>query len=142
MGTSTSEHTGSVRRVDHVAIEVADFDERIELLTGALGMRVQRLGTLFSDPSRRVAMVGDGAGFKLELIEADVRSPVAGDHLAHVAFLTDDVDAGWQALVAAGLESTAPPRDFEPALSRTATCAHPGGTAIQLVNYAEASLDR
>ena len=53
--------------IDHVALEVEDFDERVRRLEAA-GLRVLRHGTRYST-GQRIVMMGDGTGSKLELIE-------------------------------------------------------------------------
>lgn len=125
-------------RVDHVALEVADLDARLALLTGPLGMTVQRRGTLRSDPSRRVVMLGDGTGFKLELVD----SADGHDRLGHVAWHVDDVVGAHDDLLAAGCAPVRPPAEFAPARSTTATVTDPGGLAVQLVRYEPDSPDR
>jgi methylmalonyl-CoA/ethylmalonyl-CoA epimerase len=130
----------TVERVDHVAVEVGDLDARLAFLTGHLGMRVQREGRLTSDPSRRIAMVGDGHGFKLELVEAADRA--APDRLVHVAWRVDDVDRAHGELRAAGCAPITEPRRLDAAGSRTATVQPTTGVPIQLVAYDDDSPDR
>lgn len=120
--------------VDHLAVEVADLDARVALLTSTLGLRLLRLGTLVRDPARRVAMIGDGAGFKVELIESP-DSP--GDRLAHVAMRSRDLSSladEHRRLIGAGAVETSPPQRFEPASSFTST-VEIDGTTVQLVAY-------
>ncbi|MET0910520.1 MAG: VOC family protein [Ilumatobacteraceae bacterium] len=130
------------RVVDHVAVEVSDFDARVEFLTATMGMTLQRMGELVSDPSRRVAMIGDGTGFKLELVEARAETGGGADRLSHVAFRVDDVDAEVEALVADGCVVERSARRFEPARSRTATLTGRGDLQVQLVAYDPDSPDR
>jgi catechol 2,3-dioxygenase-like lactoylglutathione lyase family enzyme len=85
------------QQIDHVAISVGDFDDRLALLTGSLGMTLKRIGTYGKGASRRVAMVGDAAGFKLEIIEGD-----GPDTFEHVAWRVDDVQASFEAMVGDG----------------------------------------
>jgi len=121
-------------RIDHVAIEVADFEAQIEFLTVQLGLTLRRTGSLVADPTRRVAMLADDVGTKIELVEGQ---PSTDDRLLHLAFdvsLPAAVDTTFAALVAAGCTPTTDPRRFEPARSRTAMVARPGGV-VQLVAY-------
>jgi catechol 2,3-dioxygenase-like lactoylglutathione lyase family enzyme len=123
-------------RVDHVAIEVADFDARIAMLE-RLGMRVQRIGRKSDDPSRRIAMIGDGSGFKLELIEADA------DAHSHIAFYADDLERTFAELTAVdgGFAPMREPARLAPAKGDTAVVVEPGGLRIQLIRYDPDSTD-
>src|SRR5262245_32995161 len=58
----------SLSKLDHVAMEVHDLDAIIDQLVGTGGMKVLRTGVLRTTGAR-LAMVGDPAGMKLELIE-------------------------------------------------------------------------
>ncbi len=128
--------------VDHVAIEVADFDARLKVFE-ALGMRVQRIGRYGMDQSRRIAMVGDGTGFKFEVIEADA------DAFSHLAYRTDDVAGTFAELCAVPGDGgdtlfqplMEPKRLPEAAKGDTASVSEPGGIRIQLVKYDEDSPD-
>lgn len=122
---------GGVERVDHVAIEVSDFDERLRILTEDLGMVVKRIGRLRSDPDRRMAMVSDAAGFKLEVIEGTSGS----GSFAHVAWRVLDVTAVHDRLVATGHRSVRAPAPLPPAKGETAVVADRAGLQIQLVRY-------
>ncbi|MDF1479317.1 VOC family protein [Leifsonia sp. H3M29-4] len=123
-------------RVDHVALEVADFDTRIAMLE-RLGMRVQRIGRKLDDPNRRIAMVGDGSGFKLELIEADT------DGHSHIAFYADDLERTFAELTAddGGFAPVREPARLVPAKGDTAVVVEPGGLRIQLIRYDDDSTD-
>lgn len=128
--------------IDHVAIEVGDFDERLRFLTGDLGLGQIRLGRLAADPTRRVAMITDARGVKIELVEGDAS---ADDRLLHLAFdveTADVVDDVFDRLVGAGCDPVTEPRRFDPARSRTATVAHPTSARYQLVAYDLDSPDR
>lgn len=127
--------------LDHVAIEIGDFDARIELLTGVAGMELRRIGRFTADPNRRIAMLADARGTKLELVEG---TPGAPDRLLHVAFGTaapDDVDAVFADLLGAGCDAQQPPARFEPARSRSATVTHASGAVYQVVSYDADSTD-
>jgi len=127
--------------IEHVAIAVADFDARLGFLTEQLGLGLRRIGRLTADPTRRIAMLADPRGVKVELVEAADDGP---DALLHLAFDTAEagaVDATFAALVAGGCDPAAPPSRFEPARSRTATVSRPGGGVFQLVAYDADSTD-
>lgn len=128
--------------IDHVAVEVGDFDARLELLTGALGLVLRRDGRLTADPTRRIAMLADPRGVKVELVEGPPGSP---DRLLHLAFGAEQpsgVDRAFDALLAAGCAATTEPIRFEPARSRTATVTGPHGGCYQVVAYDADAPDR
>ncbi|MDY6996504.1 MAG: VOC family protein [Actinomycetota bacterium] len=121
-------------RLDHIALEVGDLDERIALLQ-RLGMTVRRMGTLNADPSRRIALLADARGFKLELIES------SADGFAHIAFEVDDVDAQ-TAAAPAPLQVQRPPYRMAAAKADSAMLADDGGLTVQFVRYDPDSPDR
>ena len=95
--------------LDHVALAVADLDERIAFFTQQMGMNLRRMGKEISTGSR-IAMLGDPAsGFKLELIESADRSG-----LQHIARRVDDVPTAFAQMVAAGLKPLREPRRIAP----------------------------
>jgi catechol 2,3-dioxygenase-like lactoylglutathione lyase family enzyme len=123
---------------DHVAIEVTDFDRRIELMVDELGLTLRRTGRLVADPDRRIAMLADERGVKIELVEAAADRPAGSDRLLHLAFDAHDppaVDRTYADLLAAGSTPTTAPRRFEPARSYTASVDGPGGGSLQFVAY-------
>ena len=112
-------------RLDHIAVEVGDFDDRIAMLQ-RLGMVVRRVGSLSADPGRRIAMLSDQRGFKLELIES------GADGLAHLAFEVDDVYGLCEHLSARGSTILRPPRDGRMAFVRS-----PDQISIELLQRGE-----
>lgn len=133
--------------IDHVALEVADIDERVRLLEAA-GLRVLRHGTRYST-GQRIVMMGDGTGNKLELIEAE---PEAGDGdggaggdrapvFAHLALRTGDADGAHRRLQEAGYESRSEPHDLAAARARSALLDSGGGFRVQVISYDEDSPD-
>jgi hypothetical protein len=76
-----------IERIDHMAITVADFDATVATLTGALGLRCARIGRLGGDSARRIAMIADGTGFKLEIIDG-IDARLVREHLGAVGELT------------------------------------------------------
>ena len=55
-------------KIDHVAIAVEDFGGRIDQLTGTGALRVIRHGK--TGNGQRLAMLGDGTGMKIEIVES------------------------------------------------------------------------
>ncbi|CAN5182035.1 hypothetical protein BH11ACT7_BH11ACT7_35950 [soil metagenome] len=119
-------------RLDHVALQVRDFDDRVAALQ-RLGMTVRRFGVLSSDPSRRIAMLADSRGFKLELVES------GDDGFAHLAF---EVESVADAIDGTGLTVDRPPYRLEAARADSAMLSDPGGLTVQLVRYDPDSPDR
>lgn len=123
-----------------MAIEVGDFDARLDFFTEHLGLELRRVGRLVADTDRRIAMLADDQGTKIELVEGG-SSP--DDRLLHLAFdvaAPDAVDTTFAALVDVGCVPMTTPRRFEPSRSRTAMVGRPGGV-VQLVAYDHDSPD-
>lgn len=125
-----------IRRIDHVALELGQFEERIELLTDTGAMRLLRRGERTAT-GQRIAMIGDPTGFKLELIERDEASP----SFVHIAFEVDDVDDAVEHFVAAGWNCRRDPHDLAAARARTALMSV-AGLEIQLIAYHDGSPDK
>lgn len=123
-------------RFDHVAIEVDNFDERVQALVERCSMRLIRSGARFST-GQRIAMLGDGTGLKIELIESTENRP----SLAHIAFRVADTDQAHDALVRSGWTSKHPPHDLEAAKARTALLSDGRGLDVQVVSYDPRSPD-
>src|SRR5947209_3353303 len=120
----------TVEQVDHVAIGVADFEERLETLSSVVGFEVRRRGTYFAN-GKRLAMLGQaGGGFKIELCESPEQTG-----LLHLALRVEDVRAEFERLVAAGLKPIVEPRRIEPARADSAMVEDDGGWRIQLIHY-------
>ena len=131
-----------IERIDHVAITVADFDATLATLTGALGLRCARIGRLGGDSARRIAMIADGTGFKLEIIEAGPDdAPDGPAAFAHIALRVRDVDESWDRLLDSGFTAQKPPRRLEPAHARTALLTEPTGMDVQIIRYDDTSPD-
>ena len=122
--------------LDHVGTEEPDIDARVAFLVGTLGYRVLRWGTHVVT-GRRIVMIADRAGTKLELMEVDERR---GD-LDHVAYRVPDVDAAFEAVLAAGCTALRAPFDLAPAKARSALVQEPTGARLQLIAYAPDSPD-
>jgi predicted enzyme related to lactoylglutathione lyase len=124
-------------RMDHVAIEVANLDERIERLCRTGAMRLLRRGAN-KRTGARLAMVGDATGMKLELIE----NPEAHEpRFLHVAFRSGDVDASLAALVDQGWEKLRGPLDLPEAEARSILMNDGDGFELQVLSYAATSPD-
>ncbi|MGE0878728.1 MAG: VOC family protein [Acidimicrobiia bacterium] len=131
-----------VERLDHVAMVVADFDGTVSVFTEVLGLECIRIGSLNREPSRRIAMIGDGTGFKLELIEAPLDGgPASGAELDHVAVRVSDVTESHRALSASGFESRRSPVRVEAAEAETAVLLAPNGLTVQIIRYDPSSPD-
>lgn len=127
-----------VERIDHVAIEVRDFDAMVGRLEQALGTGSARIGRLVRDPSRRIASVRDAAGFTLEIIEAPVFHRGAPT-LDHVALRVRELDATQDALLAAGFQRRVVAKPVDAWQRENAVLADPTGLVVQLVRYDDAS---
>jgi len=124
-------------RLDHVALGVADFDERLRFLEETLGFTLRRLGTNVRTGGR-IAMVGHpDEAVKIELIE----SPEQQGFL-HLAVHVDDVGAEFDRLTRAGLTPVRPPFRLEAAKADSALLKDDAGWMIQIVHYDPDSPDR
>ena len=116
--------------VDHVAIGVADFDERLETLSTTLGLPIRRRGTFLAN-GKRLAMLGRPEdAFKIELCESPEQTG-----LLHVAFRVEDVPGAFDRLVTAGMKPIVEPRRIEPARAESAMVEDAAGWRIQLIRY-------
>ncbi|WP_369137227.1 VOC family protein [Modestobacter versicolor] len=122
--------------LDHVGTEEPDIDGRVAFLVGVVGHRVLRWGTHVVT-GRRIAVLADPAGTKLELMEVDERR----GELDHVAYRVPDVDAAHAVLVAAGCTELRPPFDLAAAKARSSLVQEPSGARLQLIAYAPDSPD-
>jgi hypothetical protein len=124
-------------KFDHVALEVGDLDAHIEQLVDNCSMRLLRMGKRFST-GQRIAMLGDGSGTKLELIEA---SGTATATLAHMAFRVDDTDREATRLEASGWRTLREPHRLESARANTALLDTGLGMNVQVITYDEDAPD-
>ncbi len=127
----------SVGRLDHVALAVADIDDFVEKLVATGALRVVRHGTLISS-GRRLVMLGDGTGIKIEVMENPEAVSVALDH---IAFRCDDVAATANGLVEQGWKLTSGPRDVPAAHAEAATMTCDKGFRLQVLDYRPTSPD-
>ena len=110
---------------DHIAFAVPDLDAQVERFTTMMGMVVQ-------SRSERFALVADPvSGFKIEISLSDDTN----SRLRHLGFRCDDVDAGHEELVGAGMTSAEAPHRREFARMYTAFLREPSGLEVQLVKY-------
>jgi len=117
-------------RLDHVALGVADLDERLRFLADTLGFTLRRVGTNVRTDGR-IAMLGHpDTQVKIELIE----SPDQQGFL-HLAVRVDDVRAEFDRLAAAGLTPVRAPFRLDAAKADSALLQDPAGWMIQLVHY-------
>ena len=75
-------------------------------------------------------VVDPGSGFEIELNEEPGEA-----HFWHIGFISDDVDAAHEKVVAEGVSSTEPPHRRDFARMRTAFLKDANGLEYQLVDY-------
>jgi catechol 2,3-dioxygenase-like lactoylglutathione lyase family enzyme len=124
------------QRLDHVAIEVPDLDAYVAKLTETGVMRLLRLGATRN--GQRIAMLGDGQGGKLELIE---KTTLSQPCFAHVAFRCDDADVAQADLLAKGWQEKRGLHDLAAAQARTALLSDGRGFDLQVIAYQPTSPD-
>lgn len=126
-------------KLDHVAIEVTDLDEHIRQLVDNCGMRLLRMGARFST-GQRIAMLGDGTGSKLELIESTTISEKA-PAFAHLAFHVEDASAEADRLDDAGWTKKRDTHRLDAARAETALLTTREGLDVQVIAYDSDSPD-
>jgi hypothetical protein len=124
-------------KLDHVAIEVDDVDYYIERLVGTGGMKLLRRATAMRTGAR-MAMVGDPAGMKLELIE---NKTATVPRFLHLAFRSGDVDATAKSLVDKGWKWERGPTDLIEAQARSVLLSDNRGFELQVLTYRPTSPD-
>ncbi len=124
-----------IERVDHIALGVSDFDEQVAFYTRTMGLHLKRIGTHFGT-GKRIAMLGDEEGFKIELIEA----PSGPQGMRHIAYRVDDVQREYGRLVSSG-KSIRGPHELGAAKAVTAVLEEPSGMQIQIIKYQADSPD-
>jgi hypothetical protein len=124
-------------RFDHVAIEIAAFDDAVQSLVASGALRVIRIGTM-RRTGRRIAMLGDGTGVKIEIIESD---DAATPRLAHIAFRSADVAESLRHLEPGGWQVLFGPHALEAAHAETAMLQNNHQLNLQVIRYEDTSPD-
>lgn len=136
-GNAAAAAGSKLGRFDHVAIEVGAFDEAMETLVASGALRVIRLGTM-RRTGTRIAMLGDGTGVKIELIESgDAGIP----RLAHVAIRSTDVAQSVRHLGAHGWQILHGPYALEAAHAESALLRNGHELNLQVIRYEDTSPD-
>lgn len=133
---STRIESAGLGRLDHVAIEVPDLDRHVALLVGTGALRLIRLGATRN--GQRIALLGDGAGGKIELIED---AGLQGPRFAHVAFRSACVKNALTALAERSWQVKREPHDLAAAQARTALLTDGSGFDLQVISYKPTSPD-
>lgn len=129
--------SGELGRFDHVAIEVGPFDEVVEALVASGALRVVRVG-IMRRTGLRIAMLGDGTGVKIEIIES---SDAAAPRLAHIAFRSGDVAGSIRHLEERGWQVLFGPHGLEAAQAETALLQSQHQLNLQVIRYDDSSPD-
>lgn len=127
----------SLGRFDHVAIEIAAFDATIDELVATGSMRLIRLGTV-PRTGRRVALLGDGTGVKIELME---NPEASAPQLAHLAFRCSDMALSQQSLEAQGWRWLLGPHTLSAAKADSALFEDAHRLRLQIIRYDDTSPD-
>lgn len=117
-------------QLDHIAVAVADLDERIEFFTQQMGMTLRRRGVETATGNRIAMLAEPVSGFKLELIEDSERRG-----MQHMARRVESVQDAYDAMVAAGCTGRREPRRIQAARADSALVEDPSGMLVQLIRY-------
>ncbi|WP_150462191.1 VOC family protein [Nesterenkonia ebinurensis] len=116
-------------KIDHFALEVPNFDQLIGSLTH-LGLTLQRVGCKADDSSRRIAMIRDKSGFKIEIIEGE------NIEFSHFAVKVESINELHKRLVTeSNYNEVKSLRRLSAAKAYTSLVADPSGLMVQLVRY-------
>ena len=125
------------RRFDHVAVEVDDLDHFISLFSETGALHLIRTGTL-NATGQRIAMLGDGTGARIELIE---NPQATTPSLSHLALRVNSVDEARSDLMRVGWAHVRGPNDLAAAHARSALLCDQSGLHLQLISYRADSPD-
>jgi methylmalonyl-CoA/ethylmalonyl-CoA epimerase len=123
--------------LDHIALGVVDFDERVAFFTQVLGLELRRTGTRHSTGSRIAMLVDPASGFKIELIETSAEE----QGLLHLAARVEDVATAYQEMQAKGLRAVRGPHELAAAKAETALLEDGTALGIQIIRYQPDSPD-
>jgi catechol 2,3-dioxygenase-like lactoylglutathione lyase family enzyme len=129
----------------HVGLTVSDLERAHAFYERALGLELQ---LAFELPGgARGAMLRSAAGARLELFEvsgsttgvsdADPREAMRTLGFGHVAFELDDLDAGYETVMAAGAGEVWPPRQSPEPGRRMAFVHDLDGNLVELIGPPE-----
>jgi hypothetical protein len=127
----------SDRRFDHVALEVDDLERFISLFSATGALHLIRMGML-NATGQRIAMLGDGTGARIELIE---NPKATAPTLAHLALRVDSADQARTDLMGLGWQHVRGPNELAAAGARSALLADRSGLQLQVIAYRADSPD-
>jgi len=113
----------NVGRMDHIAFAVPSLADQVARFV-AMGLTVELQGDSYA------VVVDPGSGFKIELNQEPGEA-----RFRHIGFISDDVDAAHEELLAEGVSSTEAPHRRDFAHMRTAFLKDSNGLEYQLVDY-------
>jgi hypothetical protein len=122
--------------LDHIAVETVDIDGDVAVLTRTLGLATVRWG-IHVRTGKRIAMLVDRTGMKLELIE----TPSPDGTLAHIAFEVADVELSQATAVDAGCLGDIGLIRIAAAGALATQVRSKAGTAFQFIRYEAGSPD-
>ena len=120
-----------IEQIDHIAMGVADIEERIAFFTSNLGMTLGRRGTHRATGGMIAFLWDPRTGFKIELIE----TPDKQVGFMHVAYRVGDVPVAVSTLESLGCERISGPARLDAAKADTAQLRDPTGLAVQVIRY-------
>ena len=127
----------SMKRIDHVGVIVADFEEASRLLTDDLGLP-RADGT--TNPGIRTAFFrcGDASIEIIEVLDPESRRVRLGEgakaRIEHIAIEVDDLELVLKTLERLGIRSKAPPRRSRDYLTFWTDAETSGGIGFQFLS--------
>jgi catechol 2,3-dioxygenase-like lactoylglutathione lyase family enzyme len=130
--------------IDHVGINVRDFDSQVSWYTKAFGLSLE-FGTYLEPPGLRIAMLRHPAGYRIELLHrtgsarqhakpADPAAAALVEGHGHFALSVSDVDIAHRELLELGAVSAVAPRESPEPGVRMAWVRDPEDNLIELVD--------
>jgi catechol 2,3-dioxygenase-like lactoylglutathione lyase family enzyme len=120
-----------IYELNHFGIVIRNLKESLSFYKGALGAKVVNEGFIPSNQTDVVYL--QIAGGMIELLHR--REPAAEETygITHIAFMTDDLDADYQALISSGGDPLVAPKVAGTGVGRLAFLADPNGARVELL---------
>jgi catechol 2,3-dioxygenase-like lactoylglutathione lyase family enzyme len=120
-----------IYELNHFGIVVKDLEKSVAFYQDVLGAKVVFQSVIPS--SQTDILYLQIAGGMIELLHRATPNPEEGFGATHIAFLTDDLDADFSRLVAAGVKPLVEPKTAGSGVGRVAFVEDPNGARVELI---------